>query len=135
MDEANAIEAFELERQRVAWYNEGVILRNALLEKQRRQLDCLNEKRDRKWLEALPPSVARENHLRSVIAHLEERLQKEEDASREAEVTTKEILRKEPGLPSLGRKVPPAPMRQVTSTNVTRAYTRIGARRAKSSMR
>jgi hypothetical protein len=135
MEEADAIEAFELERQRVRWYNEGVVARNGIMDLHRRQIDCLQEKKDREWIAMVPGSVAREAHLRAVITHLEDKLRREEAASKEARETTKEILRKEPGLPSLGRKVPPSPLRQVTTTNVSRTYTQAGIRRARSSVK
>jgi hypothetical protein len=128
MEEADAVEAFELERQRVRWINEGVGLREEILAKHEKQLICLNAKLNLEWQSMLPGSIARENHCRAVIQHLEDQMNKDQVDADEALSTTRGMLKTEPGLPSLGRKVPQSPARHVTNVNLRREYTQKGLR-------
>jgi hypothetical protein len=139
MEEAEALEAYELVRQRVKWQNTGVGIRDEIVARHAQQALCLEAKLDLEWSSMLPGSIARENHWRAVIKILEDQVQKEDEDSNDALQTTRGILKTESGLPNLGRKVPPSPTRHVTNLNTRRRYSQKGprldnARRPKSSL-
>jgi hypothetical protein len=135
MREAEALEAFEIERQKVRWYNEGVGIRDAMLAKHAKQMSCLQEKFDRTWAAMVPDSLARERQWNAVIQHLEAQLRREKGESADAEVTARTIVRRDPGLPTLRPTGAPNPMRKVTTVNNQRAYTMYAPKRVKPSTR
>jgi hypothetical protein len=135
MEEADALEAFEIERQKVRWYNEGVGIRETMVARHAKQMSCLQERFDRTWSAMVPDSLARERQWNTVIQHLEAQLRREREESAEAGVTARSIVRRDPGLPTLRPTGAPNPMRRVTTVNNQRAYTMYAPKRARSSTR
>jgi hypothetical protein len=123
LEEADALEAFEIERQKVRWHNEGVAIREAMVQQHQRETQCILDKYEQQWVGLLPDSIERENHWRAVIASLERRIAEEKGSSAEVERTTRGMLATDgEKLPPLGKGVIPIPMRRAAFTNSKRAY-------------
>jgi hypothetical protein len=123
LEEADALEAFELEKQRIRWGHEGAAIREGILRRHAQQMGCVIEKAKQTWQALMPGSVARENHWRGMIETLERKMEEERGASEEVQRTTRGILAHEPqGLPALGTGGIPTAWRRASFTNSRRAY-------------
>jgi hypothetical protein len=134
LEEADAVEAFELERQKVRWLNEGVDARELIVAAHETQMQCLIEKWDRTWQAMIVGSLARESQCRAVVEHIEAQIRHESGESHEAQMTTRTLIGTKPGLPPLGPSGPKT-IRKVTTSNNQRAYTKYAHRRVYSSFR
>jgi hypothetical protein len=126
------VEAFEIERQKVRWINEGVAAREVIVGKQAREMRCLGEKWNRIWQAMLPGSLVRESQWKAVVDHVEGQIRHECGDSENAQKTTRGLIAKSEALPRLGPSGPNT-IRKVTTSNTQRMYSRYGNRRALSS--
>jgi hypothetical protein len=123
LEEAEALEAFEIETLKIRWQNEGRAAREQILQRHTQQMQCLLEKAEQTWEALMPDSIARENHWKRLIATLERKIGEERGASAEVERTTRGILaNSREALPPLGAGGIPTPMRRAAFSNSTRAY-------------
>jgi hypothetical protein len=123
LEEADALEAFEMEKQKIRWNHEGMATRDAILRKHAQQMNCMLEKAEQTWQALIPDSIAREKHWRLVIDTLQRKIDEERGSSEEVEKTTRGILANEtPKLPSLGVGGIPIAWRRASFTNSKRAY-------------
>jgi hypothetical protein len=129
MEEAEALERFELETQWLQWQHDGIQQRDLMVQRQTKQMVCLLERIDEWWAVRLPQLNAGVDHWQTVVAHLEEQVAKEKGDSAEIARATRGMLRKDDRLPKLGTKVTPSPMHRVTTSNNQRTYTRYSTRR------
>jgi hypothetical protein len=131
MEEAEALEAFELEQAKIKWQHDGMMIRDAILKKHEKQMNCLREKLEVQYLARRPEFVAEEEHWRAVVGHLEA-LHKNEKVDRaQVRKETARIINREEGLPKLGTKVPPTPMTRVATVNNRLAYSNLAMRRGR----
>jgi hypothetical protein len=123
MEESQALEAYHWEVQRLNWEREGESVRELLIQKHNQQRKCLIEKFDRDWSTRDPLMEQHVKHFETVIDHLEKACTREKSDRREVELKTRQMLRRRPGLPKLGRSLPRAPMRRVTTVNTHTNFT------------
>lgn len=143
MQEAEALEAFENEQQKINFINDGVTIREGIVTKHAQQTKCLQEKLQLQWTKYIPESKASEDHWNQVIENLRKQILMLRKDKAEIDRTTQGYLTTSrgtttgkgtgrSGLPKLGNKVPQSPMTRVTTVNNRRNYTRYGARRPNS---
>ena len=134
-EECDALEAYELARQKVRFHNEGVEARQLIVAQHQQQMKCLLEKQDRQFQTIMPSSYEAENHWRIVIDHLENQIKRFKGESKDVKKATQTMLTKDRGLPSLGRPVPKSTLTRVNQINNQKTYTRYGASRANSTFK
>ena len=137
-EEFLALQAYELEVQKIQWKNEGIDRRNLLIEKHKQQTKCATEKADKRLRDFEPLAIQEENHYLQVISNLEADLNHIKMDSDQVSKETDSLLSSQ--LPPLHatpemaqRKVPRSPNPRVTSINNSRLYTR-RSHRAKTSI-
>jgi hypothetical protein len=134
LDEADALEAFEHERQKIRWYNDGVALREAMVLRHEQEMRCLLERNDRHWAAMIPDSIAREKHWRAVIEHIEQQMAQQTDDADVTERTARAWLRGE-GLQQHISSAAPNPLRKAAIRNAWKTYTKQARSQSVSSLR
>jgi hypothetical protein len=129
MEEAEALERFELEKQWLQWQHDGMQQRELIIQRQAKQMVCFIDRIDEWWAVRLPEFNADIEHWQKVVAHLEEQVGREKGDLAEVARATRELLTRDDALPKLGTQMRQAPLHRVTTRNNQRTYTRHSTRR------
>lgn len=140
--QAEALEAFEMEQAKIKWRNDQNAIFEALNHKHQQQIACFNEKWDRQWLSLIPDPIARKEHCQLVIDTIDRRIYDITDAKTQTKVISRVINAKKENVPVTARSVshvspprsPSVPSCRVASTKTPRKeVNNLNAPRAKTS--
>jgi hypothetical protein len=116
-EESQALEAYHMELRKIQWRQEGETWRQVLKKKHQQQRLCLLAKWDRTRQTKDIELREHEKHLMSVVSNLDRLYRREQADRREVELKTRQLLKRPPGGPKLGRVLPRSAMRRVTTVN------------------
>lgn len=116
--DADALEAYEMEQNRIKWQIDGNAAKQALVKKHEHQVKCLNEKWDRQWQVLEPSSIKEQEHCKKVIDTQEKRLREVKGSANDFKIqTTRSVQKaKKERLPQLTSR-PPSHMASQRSVN------------------